>query len=463
MSEDNSQTYPDITDYGYVLNGKVYVKGNKYFEDREIGEVRETPEKSLNYYIDKYEIIKQKVERIKEKVETESNIGSYLVGLDVLTKRLKTYKGIGDYEYLFIIIEKLQSDINDYIQRNRIRNSELKEELLDELQELSESTEEWKDINEKVTRLKERWLIIGKAPSEEDKKFQRKFQRILKKFVKKKSVFPDVDVDDESTKSKIASYNRLLSYMRNYNTALNKEKVKDDVKEIENEWKEVGIIEEDDIFDKLDKEFKRLVDNFYKKLESDPIIDLNSPDTSKNQLLKYTENILIVGFPFPIKTIQAIQKTWRAKPNSLEDKEINKKFVFICNQIFEINFMEKQVRAKYPEFKTFTSIELLEAKIDVIEKSLSDDEKLYEELKFLPNLYDDVDKIRAFKNCSTRLQTKSFIKNQLLENIQVLKSVDMETDINIGMDDNDLNEDKIEDNKDSELDKEFDQSLNTHI
>ena len=429
--EDGKQYYHHITEYGFILNGKVYVKGNSYFGDRLIGEVRESAEKSLQYYIDKYNIMKVKAETIKSRIESETNIGSYLVGINILKERLKSYKGIGDYESIFHTLEDIEKQIQEYITNNRKRNLNLRRELVKEASQIVDTEENWEANVEKVNQLRERWLVIGKTPLEEGRELQREFQSLIKKFSSKKlnsnSLVPD--------KITIAAYNRLLSYMRNHNTALNKQKVLEHVRDIEEEWEDLGDLPSD-IYSKLNKEFKRLVQNFYDLLQTDPIIELDNPTTTKKQLLKYVENILFIGFPFPIKIIQSVQKTWRSKPNAIEDREFNKKFVFICNQIFEINFMEKQLRIRFKDFKTFSDIELLEAKIQIVRSSLKEDEKLYEELKFLPNLYDDLDKIRSFKNCSTRLQTKTFIINGLEENLQVLKSLDMEADIKIGEDQN---------------------------
>lgn len=427
---DGKQFYYDITEYGYILNDKVYVKGNSYFPSRPIGEVRESAEKSLKYYMDKYNVMKVKAETIKSRIESETNIGSYLVGIGILKERLKSYKGIGDYESIFHMLEDLEKQIREYIANNRQRNLRLREELVEEASQLVDTEENWEANVEKANQLRERWLVIGKTPLEEGRQLQKKFQILLRKFTKKRmdniGLVPD--------KVTIAAYNRLLSYMRNHNTALNKQKVLEHVRDIEKEWDSLGDLPSD-VFDKLDKEFKRLNQNFYKLLKTDPIIELDSPATTKRQLLKYIENILFIGFPFPIKTVQSVQKTWRAKPNAVEDRELNKKFVFLCNQIFEINFMEKQMRIRFKNYRDFSDIELLEAKIQIMNASLKEDERLYEELKFLPNLYDDLDKIRAFKNCSTRLQTKTFILGQLEENLQVLKSVDLEADVNVGEDD----------------------------
>lgn len=426
---DGKQFYYDVTEYGYILNDKVYVKGNSYFPSRPIGEVRESPQKSLKYYMDKYNIMKVKAQTIKSRIESETNIGSYLVGIGILKERLKSYKGIGDYESIFHMLEGLEKQIHEYISNNRKRNLKLREELVEEASQLVDTEENWEANVEKANQLRERWLVIGKTPIEEGRQLQKKFQILLRKFIKKRidniSLVPD--------KVTIAAYNRLLSYMRNHNTALNKQKVLEHVRDIEKEWESLGDLPSE-IFDKLDKEFKRLNQNFYRLLKADPIIELDSPATTKRQLLKYIENILFIGFPFPIKTVQSVQRTWRAKPNAVEDRDLNKKFVFLCNQIFEINFMEKQLRVRIKNYREFSDIELLEAKIQIMKSSLKEDEQLYEELKFLPNLYDDLDKIRAFKNCSTRLQTKTFILDQLEENLQVLKSVDLESDVDAEVD-----------------------------
>ena len=52
--------YPETTEYGYIKDGKVFLKGYLDHEDREIGVVREDDEASLQYFIDRFTRVKEK-------------------------------------------------------------------------------------------------------------------------------------------------------------------------------------------------------------------------------------------------------------------------------------------------------------------------------------------------------------------------------------------------------------------
>lgn len=47
-------------EYGYVSEGKVYLKGYFDYPDREIGEVRQSTEASVEYFRKRYQVAEQK-------------------------------------------------------------------------------------------------------------------------------------------------------------------------------------------------------------------------------------------------------------------------------------------------------------------------------------------------------------------------------------------------------------------
>ncbi|MFT5916961.1 MAG: hypothetical protein ACI81T_003474, partial [Bacteroidia bacterium] len=81
-STDNSaKEYPEITDYGYIKDEKVYLKAYLDQEYREIGVVRDGDEVSLQYFVDRFETISKKLDEVAENIQTSDNKGSYLMKL----------------------------------------------------------------------------------------------------------------------------------------------------------------------------------------------------------------------------------------------------------------------------------------------------------------------------------------------------------------------------------------------
>ena len=83
-------------EFGYISDGKVYLKGYFEYPDRQIGEVKVSPEASVKYFRDRFETARQKVDELYTLVETALNKGSYLMKLIHLRQYLAEFDGLGD-------------------------------------------------------------------------------------------------------------------------------------------------------------------------------------------------------------------------------------------------------------------------------------------------------------------------------------------------------------------------------
>ncbi|HAI77155.1 MAG TPA: DUF349 domain-containing protein, partial [Microscillaceae bacterium] len=95
-------------EFGYVQDGKVFLKGFLSYPDRQIGVVKESEEASIKYFENRFNIAKQKVENLRNLVEDNQNKGSYLMKLIHMRKYLADFDGLGDYKALFDQLDQIE-------------------------------------------------------------------------------------------------------------------------------------------------------------------------------------------------------------------------------------------------------------------------------------------------------------------------------------------------------------------
>src|SRR5690554_4625643 len=95
--------------YGYIKENKVYLKGFLNQEDRVIGEVKEDEESTLKYFEDRFQTVKEKVDKLKQDIEENQNKGSFLMKLIHLRDSLMQYDALGDFVPLIEELNNLES------------------------------------------------------------------------------------------------------------------------------------------------------------------------------------------------------------------------------------------------------------------------------------------------------------------------------------------------------------------
>ena len=111
-------------EFGYVKDGKVFLKSFRRYADRAIGEVRDTEENALNYFVKRFSVMEGKVEKLVTGIETAQNKGSYLMSLQHLKEAVLLYNALGDFDALLKKLESAEERLEELIQQNRIKNKE---------------------------------------------------------------------------------------------------------------------------------------------------------------------------------------------------------------------------------------------------------------------------------------------------------------------------------------------------
>src|SRR6478609_4365691 len=130
--------------YGYVKEGKVFLKSFRKFPDRVIGEVKDTEENAIQYFTNRFSVISGKVENLVSNIETAQNKGSFLMSLLHLKTTVPQYDALGDFESLLKKLEKAEESLSSLILHNRAKNKEIKEALIEEAK-AAVSNPDWKE------------------------------------------------------------------------------------------------------------------------------------------------------------------------------------------------------------------------------------------------------------------------------------------------------------------------------
>jgi hypothetical protein len=75
-------------EYGYIREGKVYLRGFMGYPDRQIGEVKQSEEASVAYFRDRFETARQKVEELYRLVDEQRFIPHEIVASPTVSDRI---------------------------------------------------------------------------------------------------------------------------------------------------------------------------------------------------------------------------------------------------------------------------------------------------------------------------------------------------------------------------------------
>jgi hypothetical protein len=235
----DNKTKATSKNFGFTKDGKVYRKAFNDFKDLEIGEVRESDEKSIEYFIDRYDALVEKVNELEQAIEEASNKGSFLMKLLHIKEKIATYKGIGDFKALLIRLHKVEEDLQGNIADNRVKNLEIKDSLLKEALGLKDS-KEWDDTAEKMKELRLNWLRTGAVIDEKQNEIEELFHNTVNHFFEEKRKFNEARKKEINDKSK--RYKYLISQVKKLSYESDKEVIYKRINEIKADWEKVGAL-----------------------------------------------------------------------------------------------------------------------------------------------------------------------------------------------------------------------------
>lgn len=242
--------------YGFVKGNDLYLSAWGDQKDRRIGEVKEDgPEAAIQYFQNKFEDFRGKIEALLKIIDEAENKGSYLMKLLHLKEQIIYHEGLGDYLELQIQLLTYESKLNDIIDKNRERNSEIKTALLDEIKEYVNIIN-WQESTDKVQDVKQRWLKTGNAKSDIHEQLEGEFWGLIEDFFERKKAF--YEDKRKLTELRKEKYQAILDKTDELQSLRGKDRF-DKVKELKASWGAVGNIPA--------REYKELNQKFNNRLK----------------------------------------------------------------------------------------------------------------------------------------------------------------------------------------------------
>ncbi|HHP7240404.1 MAG TPA: DUF349 domain-containing protein [Cyclobacteriaceae bacterium] len=370
---------PEKIPYGYIKDGQIYLSATQRFQARLIGEVKdENTQASVEYFINRFKKLSDKINDLEELINNTENKGSFLMKLLHLKNSLYTYEALGDYEPLFIRLEDLQDYLEDIISKNRIRNTEIKQSLLAELEEIAKTVINWNEATEKVLDVKGRWIKTGNAEKEHQEQLEYKFNELLTSFFDRKRSF--VEDKKRLINNRVKEYYGIINKLKEINRSRNLFSHYNEVKKLQEEWNQLGQIPNMKLRPLL-QQFKYQTTQYFRNYKRQSG-SYNSEDPHKNLELKYklieeVENIEKNNDRVDERDIKELQNKWKAVGRIPKEnyKDINDKFFLLTTKLYEKNYLEKTVRARDKNYDEKNNREKIRIKLNVIKELLNRDEK----------------------------------------------------------------------------------------
>ena len=339
--------------FGYIQDGKVFLKGFLGRPDRVIGEVKGDEESTILYFETRFTQLEEKVASLKAAIEENQNKGSFLMKLIHLKESLYESDALGDFASLIAELEVQESFLSEIIQENRSKNLALKRELIIEATALQESTD-WKETTEKFKELKLRWIKTGPVEKEVQEEIEGQFNEVMNHFFAQRQEFYDqLTIQAEEN---IKVYEALLLQARDAHDLPDAKMAFDISKRIQKEWKAAGKVPAErrqPIWDEFSRLNNRIFSRYKRTLNP-------GPEMHPREVLRKIEGMVeelkkLAHLPANQEITQRaklIQEEWKKLPMR-KPKEANlpaRSYQFFMDIIFEKAFLEKLGHSKYPDF-----------------------------------------------------------------------------------------------------------------
>ncbi|WP_420316600.1 DUF349 domain-containing protein [Ekhidna sp.] len=349
--------------FGFIKDDKVFLSEWGTNPDREIGEVRDgDPDKSIQFFQERFNDLENKIKEVTEKIDSTENKGSFLMKLVHLREHLPQHDGLGDYQNLHDQIEKYENLVKDIIQKNRVRNTEIKTALIEELKQSVEIVN-WKEATEKINDIKSRWIKTGSAEDDKNDQLEEDFWGILKEFFdRKKKFFEDKQKLVEHRKKQ---YEELVEEAKKL-VDLHGQQRFNSVKELKERWKDVGGVPAE----------------FYKPLSGEFNLHLKG---KKFQSVDYTSILKELNDVKSGKKEYNKEELDKLKKSIFRDKSRNPE-KHECLQLIQLlgerEFVKKLTQKRFPDFAKLDSEKKKGIRKGIINDLISRDKedlKTYEE------------------------------------------------------------------------------------
>ncbi|MFD2938183.1 DUF349 domain-containing protein [Spirosoma flavum] len=359
-----------VDEYGYVKDGKVFLKGYLNYEDRQIGEVKRTEQEALDYFKNRFIIAENKVGQLEKDIEEAQNKGSYLTKLVQLRKKLLGFDALGDFPPLLDRLDDQEKLLADLITVNQLKNLEIKRALIAEAEAVVDSTD-WRTTADDLQEIKTKWIKTGPVDKATDAEVEGRFQELLDGFFTRRREY--FNEQNKVIQERLDKYDELIRLAFRANRLGDLDAAFQEVRKLNNAWKVVGEVPIKKS-GKLYKQFKKATTMFYAKYNDakgivivpkvDPRIEAQMKMADEAENLSKQSDIFAAS-----ERAKVLLNSWKEirVPFKLQDKIINERFRAACDKIFELSYLGRVLTRKYPAFELKSQSEQIRTKIREME------------------------------------------------------------------------------------------------
>jgi len=332
--------------YGYIKDGKVYRNGFLEFKDREIGQVVDTEESAMEYFEKRFSQIENQFEELSKKISETVNKGSFLGHLKHLKTHLGEFDALGDFETIFKKLANLESQLQESIGNNRVKNLEIKKALLIELKILAVS-KEWKAASHLVKELQRKWAKTGMVDEKFKPEVEETYNALIQGFYDNRAEFY-ADLD-KMMKERETFYHDFLKRAESLRSVPTLVELRAQIKELMDEWKLLGRIqksERDKCWEAFQKIIQESLDKAKKEarkiVKKNPAESLTLRKAFLEKLTKMTEELHV---PF---SVDKLKSEW-SKLGTVSKKDMDvlrQEYGTLLMILSEAKFVEDLARKK---------------------------------------------------------------------------------------------------------------------
>ncbi len=357
-------------EYGYIRDGKIYLRGYLDFPDRQIGEVKHSEEATVAYFTNRFKIAEQKVDELQRLIDEAQNKGSYLMKLIHLRQYLADFDGLGDYIVLFERLDAMEEDLRKIIVVNRAKNLEIKQALIQEAEALTDSTA-WQETTEKLKELKTKWIKTGSAEKEWEETIEKQFNDLVDGFFTRRKEF--FDEQNRIVRQRSAQFESLIERAFGLKEETNIDAGMNTLKKLQEEWKSVGKIPPKKSAH-LWKKFKKANDFFYERykrakgIPSQPFVKRVDPKIqAQEKLCAEAEGLINKEINQAAERGKELLMEWKniGRPK-VPDNRLADRFRLACDKIFELNYLMRVVKRKHHFFDQKRREEQIQIKVTIM-------------------------------------------------------------------------------------------------
>jgi len=380
--------------------------------------VKEDEATALQFFQDRFETLRGKIDKVQHQIETEDNKGSFLMKVINLKESLSSFDGIGDFVALKDRLEMMEKMLEDYISQNRRRNLDVKTTLIEEGKSYA-ANPDWREATEKLKELRQRWIRVGAVEDDKKEEVEHTFQAVYDEFYEKKKAFHEAKKEMMAAREK--QYETLIQKAKKIQSdKLEADELTKKSNALVEEWKSLENIPKER-YALLLKEFKKYTQAGKKAGNSiaNNSIGKEGNDKEKLALMEELKAAQKLNPSEAVEKAKSIQQKWKNSGKTF-NKSLNEEYFTLNDYIFEKSFLENLFERKAK--KGIEEKDALKFKMNILRDLISRDQRelnVFEENLEKFNLGSEkLDKMVGFKH--EKQKRKLAVKQQIMEELRDL-------------------------------------------